>query len=49
MKKHPASNLFNIESLGKEEIMKARNWCKTMVLKLVFFIKYLGKGLTFTT
>jgi hypothetical protein len=34
MKKHPASNLFNIESLGKEEIMKARNCCKTMEAEL---------------
>ena len=29
--------------------MTARNCCKTMELKLVFFIKYLGKGVTFTT
>jgi hypothetical protein len=34
MKKHPASNLFNFESVGKEEIMKARNCCKTMEAEL---------------
>ena len=34
MKKHPASNLLNIESLEKEEIMKARNCCKTMEAEL---------------
>ena len=34
MNKHPASNLLNIESLEKEEIMKARNCCKTMEAEL---------------
>jgi hypothetical protein len=34
MNKHPASNLLNIGSLEKEEIMKARNCCKTMEAEL---------------
>jgi hypothetical protein len=33
-KKPVASNLFNTESLRKEEIMKARNCCKTMEAEL---------------